>query len=746
MLKKSKNDISPITRPRLKTAKIMGKSKTVLDLSRPISSRPKEVYTLSRLLPRNIIQDKEKLYEENMQLKLHSNEIIDENLQLRTKIKQLELKKKKYEDQDPSLTLVSSLKATIKELKDKIGEKENEIHVLRKNIRLCKIDELEIEIKMYEEECLRLSSHLNEFMKIQDIPSSYLEYENKIYNKTQVISKLKKEAQDMQFELNHAKEEIINLKDRLLTFERKYKKGSPKNLEINLYKEECETLKAIIQKNQTEYQEKEKNLLGQISSYKETLEKESFKMLSLQKELQENFLTTESLKKQISYYKDQLKEPSNPSFISSTARKTLSKEKNPPRLFIKINELSKEKCLLVSILLSLLDENNNGYIESEELCKGIVLHEKPIKKKYVDEVIKLMSCTNKSIPLKALESWYDKYDYDDHYSSSSEEEVVQNIKPVPEKFKFIDVKPDPKYNQIVIPTAPSKERVVREKEKEIPIIKVEQISHAFERIRLYMQFYYLPQNKMLSVLFGNSLNPDVPLSVKDLAEVLKASSVYLGSEEDIMLFSRFIVEPEKIETLTESALMSLKSKVMDFSRKIKKHAPEWKLIDKYKAHQAIYPLFFANQNEILSDLHQADQTNEGIISLNDFKQILYKYINIPENSFQYLYILSYSISKKLDKIAYIELYNTLEQITKKILDLKQKHSKILETIEKSLEKSGSTFENVFGYNEEFLVSMDTVVNSLKTLEVDIDENLLSDINCGKFVYDLGLLKVILSYN
>ena len=204
MPKKLKDPQSPILRHRINTARPMLKSKTTVEILRPVSGKPKEFYTLSRLLPNIVKEDKELLFEENLRLKAKSHEILEENMLLKTRVKQLESKKKRKEKKEPNLTLISALKDKIKELNDRIIEKDDEISGLRRNIKTCKIEESEVQIKEMEEECKRLSNYLAEFMKQKEIPSSHLEYENRLYNKAKVVSKLKKELVAAQDDLVNA--------------------------------------------------------------------------------------------------------------------------------------------------------------------------------------------------------------------------------------------------------------------------------------------------------------------------------------------------------------------------------------------------------------------------------------------------------------------------------------------------------------------------------------------------------------
>ncbi len=60
---------------------------------------------------------------------------------------------------------MGALKKQVKEMKQENREKEEEIGSLRRNIKTTKILEMEIEIKMYADECTRLKHMLEEVMK-----------------------------------------------------------------------------------------------------------------------------------------------------------------------------------------------------------------------------------------------------------------------------------------------------------------------------------------------------------------------------------------------------------------------------------------------------------------------------------------------------------------------------------------------------------------------------------------------------
>lgn len=137
-------------------------------------------------------KEKEQLYDETIKMKMLNNQLRDDSVKLKTKIKILEnelnRKEKTIEDlfshnqliqqshsksqssnSNQSLLplaqtaqkyqqetfLVMSLKKQIRELKYEVVKRDEELEVLRKNIRNTKTKEMEQEIQSYREECLR---------------------------------------------------------------------------------------------------------------------------------------------------------------------------------------------------------------------------------------------------------------------------------------------------------------------------------------------------------------------------------------------------------------------------------------------------------------------------------------------------------------------------------------------------------------------------------------------------------------
>ena len=140
---------------------------------------------VSRTCPKKIVPDKERLYEENLNLKQMYNFINQENLKMRTKIQLLEKNAEATRSQEASNLnyknshLVDSLKNSVKDLRTEIKSKDKEIEDMKRYIRYTKMQELEADLLQYQSECTRLKEIIDELLKKQDIlPDGIEAYED----------------------------------------------------------------------------------------------------------------------------------------------------------------------------------------------------------------------------------------------------------------------------------------------------------------------------------------------------------------------------------------------------------------------------------------------------------------------------------------------------------------------------------------------------------------------------------------
>lgn len=201
------------------------KSGTLLKAKRPPLP---DAATLTRMKPKYIALDKERLYEEALALKMEANYFREENVKLRTKMQQLErelekrdetledlrttAKEKHFSTTLQSLHLISSLKSTVKDLRNELKTKEEESQKAKRDMRTSRISELEVELRAYVDECTRLKHHLEEAMErlMQESQGSRLEVHN-----SEEVRALEEDLKARTEDWKHAKGQITHLETAL---------------------------------------------------------------------------------------------------------------------------------------------------------------------------------------------------------------------------------------------------------------------------------------------------------------------------------------------------------------------------------------------------------------------------------------------------------------------------------------------------------------------------------------------------
>ena len=151
---------------------------------------------VKRFKPKRVRQEKEKLYEENLEYKMMMNAYKNENIKLRTQLKQLQKEQTDNEaiveevlnqNSAPAVGRINkaptkykgknltsfykfiesfftiALKKQINELKSVVKDRESEIEHIKHNYKYTRINELESECKIYVDELIRLKQICSNF-------------------------------------------------------------------------------------------------------------------------------------------------------------------------------------------------------------------------------------------------------------------------------------------------------------------------------------------------------------------------------------------------------------------------------------------------------------------------------------------------------------------------------------------------------------------------------------------------------
>lgn len=171
---------------------------------------------LSKIKPKHIFIDKEQLYQENIKLKLKNHSLLEEILKLKTKNIQIENELNKKETAKDSTqgyeaknsNLVQGLKKIIKDLKFTLQTREAEVNKFKSNLKGSRVNELEIEVQAYIDECTRLRHHLEEMIKSKQFQSEELV-------PIQELQSLKEDNMNLLDQYNESAAKIKSLKEKL---------------------------------------------------------------------------------------------------------------------------------------------------------------------------------------------------------------------------------------------------------------------------------------------------------------------------------------------------------------------------------------------------------------------------------------------------------------------------------------------------------------------------------------------------
>ena len=183
-------------------------------------------------------QRKEDLYNEAINAKQAYNKYYDENTKLKTKIHQAEreLDKKnkliqtlaqqlntqpganfsKLRARPTSSHLISALKNQAKEIKANLIARENELKKLSKSLKITEVQEMDVEMKMFSDECTRLKHIIEEISREksdQNNANEIAQVEKEMYQQSVLINNLKQENQELANSIQKKEGEKNKIKD-----------------------------------------------------------------------------------------------------------------------------------------------------------------------------------------------------------------------------------------------------------------------------------------------------------------------------------------------------------------------------------------------------------------------------------------------------------------------------------------------------------------------------------------------------
>ena len=237
--------------------------------------KEKNTLLVEKLKPNKILMDKERLYIENMQLKIKNNELLEDIVKYKAKFFQLQREKQKKDDtpnqnDSQSSFLVRLLKQNIRELKNELHSKDMVITKQRKNMKLTKFLEMELEIKAYIDECTRLKHYLEEIIKEKE----------EITSRTNEISyQPNEQMQNLMNIIEDDKRKIKDLTEKLRgNSMTKYEKSPKAKEDSSAYIKEIEKLKTELSSKQSKFSKDLEYLQQELKTQQSTQASTSFKL------------------------------------------------------------------------------------------------------------------------------------------------------------------------------------------------------------------------------------------------------------------------------------------------------------------------------------------------------------------------------------------------------------------------------------------------------------------------------------
>lgn len=363
------------------------------------SKMPTEIsyMDIKRMKPRRINQEKERLYEQVIKLKVQMNSFKSENLKLRTQLKFMEKEEYAKEGIIENLAsnnevttigrlgniinnkkmtesyLTTALKRQVKDLKQLIKEREDEIISYKKNFKSTKINELDIELRSYMDECLRLRHLLEDTVKSKDPltdPDQVNKIEEQFQQQNDIINSMQNENQDLREILNQKESETLEWRNLVEEYQKRINRLRPaakdnkklrkmnkeKKNELQKIRQELLLLRSKtspeVKVKVDEMMRKQDDLAGKVGNNKMkivTLKKDKTKLQEQKKELLDKFEELENERDQLA--------------------QEVEEEANLKRKFEELYSEEREKNLALRKYLDELDKDDKKHIPRNQSAR-----------------------------------------------------------------------------------------------------------------------------------------------------------------------------------------------------------------------------------------------------------------------------------------------------------------------------------------------------------------------------------------
>ena len=634
-----------------------------------ISIKPAKFSDSSSILKKNNRQvnaDKEKLYEENLELKQKNNSLNDENLKLKTKLLQLEKElSRKDELSEPgknSSHLLLNLKQIVKELKHQLNEKNIELETCRKNLKSSKVQELETEVKVFSDECTRLRHYLSEILKAQ---GSSIEVSSQALEKNIASSianeALKKENFELAGKIEELNQEKESLSSKLL------EKSKVKKRNEIMPKAEVTKLRSLVDKTSKEKNEIELNKNQEINEMKKVVLGYQAKLKSTEKTIEKLKLKIENLENESNQFRA-ASENAETGF--QNVHKAIKTRKNPPKLLNILSSIVKSKNITIADLFKYIDKDNLGRLEIGEFVKRMKIFYPSISRKYVDCVARMIENLNGSvrkneIALNDLKEFYELFDDDELQILSDTSDEKDNIENNEAKVRFSENlvgKAEKALDTQASSNTMESENLVFTNIQDSPRNRtIEQthsitkppasLEHSIQHIILRLQLNRIPEKSLYSIIFQGAASNSL-LNSKDIKNIFQHPPFNLTDSENLEdLVRAFPSSPTAGQFIVNLADL----------------LPNWEILSEAEERvldQELNRIISSNYDLLFKACTLVDKNKQNFLTVNEFFSVFrILSIELDEKMKNYVKLLLYSYDLKIDLADYnhfLQVYRTIQ--------------------------------------------------------------------------------------
>lgn len=736
---------------------------------------------LQKLKPRQINIEKERLYEENLELKLKNNSLKEEILILKTKVQQMKKELVKKDDNDEKnaysvkpANLLSNLKAKIKDLKSQVQVKTEEIEALQKNLKSSKIHEQEKEIAVYAEECNRLKHLLEETMGPNETLQKILTEKHSDINS--VIESINKENKDLHKNLSFYKSELEKCKQKL--FETEKRKKLPDKAEMKTLKKEIVKSKELnesLSKSLYEASNKEKGFRDEILKLKKVIKDIQHRYQGLEVNLKEAQVTI-----------SQLKGKSDSKTENLTQETSVFGQVESMPLMVKTVRLALNRAnVSLDSFLETLDKSKSGNVTFDDFSQSLQKLGTYLTNSHFNSVpsacnkaeclidltilAKLIKDSQKILLIDSKDQTpiINTFDFESPVHVSKPPLMfpknIEENSPQKKNMKIAIFPPVDNTKQVnsdsckhskrskskklenfvsdddsksrgkrSSKTSDQQKRAKRKSrdsdEKSFSNISQEQnpgpeVLKAFSHIRMRMQLNRLPKSKLLITLFG-AVDKEKSIKSQDLQAFLQKSPFSFKSEPETSQLLQYLITPS-------STIKSVGDKLTSLLLDWEIFSPEDEELFDYQL-----GLIISKNKETFKEMCKLlDTERKGCIQISEFERILQELgISVPENLWSYMKLLFYSNDFQLDLMPYryfIKAYgNPIEDHQEFSTVSENGDSQVfniyLSAINTAMLANSLTIADVFDCDDDGLIFTEQFIEGLKKLGFEeIDERQVS---------------------